>query len=160
MRTKVMIAVSVLILGFLGHSIYEKEQLKAHGDTVLLELAPVDPRSLMQGDYMQLGYQLEWYLRGKSHDNYKFLVGRLDQNNVLQFVRCQNGKNVNKGEILLRLRSTGWQSQIMPDSFMFQEGHGKYYENAQYGIFKVDRSGDYILVGLADRDRKIIKVSE
>ncbi|XOT97907.1 GDYXXLXY domain-containing protein, partial [Alcaligenes pakistanensis] len=28
------------------------------GQTVLLELAPVDPRSLMQGDYMSLNFAL------------------------------------------------------------------------------------------------------
>ena len=40
-------------------SIWQKEQLLNHGKIVLLPLAPVDPRSLMQGDYMRLRFQAE-----------------------------------------------------------------------------------------------------
>ncbi|MFX7329222.1 GDYXXLXY domain-containing protein, partial [Acinetobacter baumannii] len=34
----------------------QKEMLLKEGQLVLLPLAPVDPRSLMQGDYMALRY--------------------------------------------------------------------------------------------------------
>ena len=59
MRSYLMIALSVLVLGVLNYGIYQKEQIKNQGDIVLLELAPVDPRSLMQGDYMRLRYAVE-----------------------------------------------------------------------------------------------------
>src|SRR5690606_39326084 len=45
---------SALIVGPVVH----KQRVLATGQTVLLELAPVDPRSLMQGDYMQLSYAI------------------------------------------------------------------------------------------------------
>src|SRR5690606_4235060 len=38
--------------------IYQREQILAHGKSVILALAPVDPRSLMQGDYMALRFQV------------------------------------------------------------------------------------------------------
>ena len=38
--------------------IWQKEQLIAHGQPVFVELAPVDPRSLMQGDYMRLEFRV------------------------------------------------------------------------------------------------------
>ena len=41
----------LLILLAVNWSIYKQEQVLAQGKTVLLKLAPVDPRSLMQGDY-------------------------------------------------------------------------------------------------------------
>ena len=44
----------LLLLGYLNWSIYQKEQTLRDGQLVLFELAPVDPRSLMQGDYMSL----------------------------------------------------------------------------------------------------------
>ena len=37
-------------------SIWQREQLLGSGRVVILELAPVDPRSLMQGDYMALTF--------------------------------------------------------------------------------------------------------
>ncbi len=46
------------ILTLFNYSIFQKERLLAKGEVVLLPLAPLDPRSLMQGDYMRLRYQL------------------------------------------------------------------------------------------------------
>lgn len=48
-----------LVLGLAAWSVLGFETLLRQGRTVYLELAPVDPRSLMQGDYMALSYQLE-----------------------------------------------------------------------------------------------------
>ena len=47
----------LLLLGYLNWSIYQKEQTLRDGQLVLFELAPVDPRSLMHGDYMSLRYR-------------------------------------------------------------------------------------------------------
>ena len=42
----------VLILAFFNWSVVQKEALLRDGTPLLIELAPVDPRSLIQGDYM------------------------------------------------------------------------------------------------------------
>ena len=47
-----IIANLVLLLVYFNWSVYQKEQTLKEGQLVLLQLAPVDPRSLMQGDYM------------------------------------------------------------------------------------------------------------
>ncbi len=52
----VVAAVAILTAGNWG--IYQREQLLTQGRIVLLELAPVDPRSLMQGDYMALRFRV------------------------------------------------------------------------------------------------------
>ena len=49
-----IIANLILLLGYFNWSVYQKEQTLKEGQLVLLQLAPVDPRSLMQGDYMRL----------------------------------------------------------------------------------------------------------
>ena len=56
MRHKVAVIMLVIILAVINFSIYSKEQHLKQGDTVYLKLAPVDPRSLMQGDYMALRF--------------------------------------------------------------------------------------------------------
>jgi uncharacterized membrane-anchored protein len=48
----------LLVLGLINLAIYQKEQHLSHGEVVRLKLAPVDPRSLMQGDYMALRFEL------------------------------------------------------------------------------------------------------
>ena len=47
----------VVILAAANWAIASRERLISSGEVVYLELAPVDPRSLMQGDYMSLRYR-------------------------------------------------------------------------------------------------------
>lgn len=49
----------ILTLSAVNMAIAKFESQLTNGRVVLLALAPVDPRSLMQGDYMALNYQLE-----------------------------------------------------------------------------------------------------
>uniref|UniRef100_UPI00194032D6 GDYXXLXY domain-containing protein n=1 Tax=Bordetella pseudohinzii TaxID=1331258 RepID=UPI00194032D6 len=55
-RAAVVLAGLALVLAVCNITIYQREQLLAHGQVAILELAPVDPRSLMQGDYMALRF--------------------------------------------------------------------------------------------------------
>lgn len=48
----------LLVLGFFFFNIMKNETVLSRGEIVLLELRPVDPRSIMQGDYMALRYKL------------------------------------------------------------------------------------------------------
>jgi uncharacterized membrane-anchored protein len=161
MRTKIMVVLSVLILTALNYGIYEKEQIKEQGETLLLELAPVDPRSLMQGDYMRLRYAIERTAPAKelsSHQKRGYIVIRPDENNVGQFIRFHKEEDLAAGEKLLHFHKQYRRVRIVPDSFFFQEGHAKHYENAKYGVFKFDNSGKHLLVGLADEAKQEIKV--
>lgn len=49
----------LLVLTMININVMKFETHLATGDSVLLELAPVDPRGFMQGDYMILRYALE-----------------------------------------------------------------------------------------------------
>ena len=51
-------AAVLLVLVAVNWSIVAKERIKTHGERIYLALAPVDPRSLMQGDYMALRFEL------------------------------------------------------------------------------------------------------
>lgn len=158
-----MIVLSVIVLAVLNYGVYEKEQIKAHGDTLLLELAPVDPRSLMQGDYMRLRYAIARDTSVRelaSGEKRGYIVIRPDEHNVARFVRFHKGGKLAAGEKLLRFHSDYGGVRIVPNSFFFQEGHAKYYEEAEYGVFKFDDSGNHLLVGLAGEDRKTIVVAE
>ena len=161
MRTKIMIALSVFVLAALNYGIYEKEQIKAHGEILLLELAPTDPRSLMQGDYMRLRYVIGRNAPTDelaSHKKRGYMVIRPDENNVAQFIRYHNEEDLLVGEKLLYFHKKNKRVRIVPNSFFFQEGHAKHYEDAKYGVFKFDDSGKRLLVGLADESRKTIIV--
>ena len=46
----------LLVLLVANVGIWQKEQLIVKGDAIFVALEPVDPRSLMQGDYMRLNF--------------------------------------------------------------------------------------------------------
>ena len=58
MRNIVLWAVLAVVLILANWSIVGKERVLANGEIMLLDLAPRDPRSLLQGDYMVLRYSL------------------------------------------------------------------------------------------------------
>jgi uncharacterized membrane-anchored protein len=118
---------------------------------VLLELAPVDPRSLMQGDYMALRFEVadDAFGRGPREDarNGRIVV-RLDERGVASFVRRDEGEPLAAGEVLLRYRIRDRQVKFATNAFFFQEGHAQHYAGARYGEFRVSPSGELLLTHL------------
>lgn len=141
----------------------QKEALATDGIRVLLELAPVDPRSLMQGDYMDLEYAVSRDATNdeSGHDTtdewprHGHLVLRLDDHGVGHYVRRhQGGTTLGPGEQLLRYRKKGWgRLDLGARSFFFQEGDAELYDAARYGELRVTESGDALLIGLLGERR-------
>ena len=158
----------VLVLLFFGFNIVKNEKVLSEGETVLLELRPVDPRSLMQGDYMTLHYEVCNHIYGLEAELNKFCVVQLDDDRVAHFVSLTNDAAValREDELLLRysLEKNSWGEKfytIGSDSYFFQEGTAIKYETAKYGMLKVVTKGEMIgtcsLVGLCDADKNLIK---
>jgi len=96
-----LIALGALgISGLFGSQIKALEIIKQKGETVLLELRPVDPRALMMGDFMALRYAEE-----APSDLPKDLapkgqfVLKLDENKIGTFVRVYDGAALRDGEV-------------------------------------------------------------
>ena len=136
-------------------AVLQKEHLLRSGRTVLLELAPRDPRSLLQGDYMALDYALARTLQalpGLPRDGHAVL--RDDPRGVAVFVRLHGGAPLGPGEYLLRFRSRGLRPRLGTESFFFQEGQGPHFQPARFGELRVDARGTALLAGLRDADLK------
>lgn len=147
------------LLIYFNCSVVKKEAILEDGQLILLELAPVDPRSLMQGDYMRLNYaisRVDWYdeipVRG-------FCVVRLDADGVASKVRLQTKRTpINDGEHIIEFTKAKRRNiNIGAESFFFQEGKGERFEQAKYGGVKVDKKGNSVLIGLYDENRKRIE---
>ena len=150
-RLTILWIVAVVGLLFVNYSIYGKETLIRNGQPILLELAPVDPRSLIQGDYMALRYKM-----GADLENLETLPVRgklvitVAETGVASFVRVDDGTPLTAGERLINYYKHGWQVDLGATSFFFQEGKADEYATAKYGEVRVDESGTSILVGLRD----------
>lgn len=149
----------VLLLVYFNYSVAEKETLLKDGHPVLLKLAPVDPRSLMQGDYMSLRYDISRNIDAEKIPRRGYCVVTLDTKGIAQAVRFQKDPTPLKaGEHLIKYTSPNqWSINIGAESFFFQEGHAQKYEKAAYGGIRTDKNGNSLLVGLYDEQLKQIK---
>jgi uncharacterized membrane-anchored protein len=160
MRRALAVLWAFLALAAVNLSIADKERLLASGTVVYLELAPVDPRSLMQGDYMALNYAVANEARqvlqasrpgeraGDLAPGGGRIVVALDERSVASFRRLDDGQPLASGEVVLRYRVRAGGLKFASNAFFFEEGQGARYEEARYGEFRVDRDGDLLLTDL------------
>jgi uncharacterized membrane-anchored protein len=157
------LTLGLVVLAVLNFGIYRNERFIEAGEEVYFELAPVDPRSLLQGDYMRLNYRIANDLRQKfarirsagegEVPRIGKVVVRLDERRVASFERIwRMGETLGDKERLLLYRLSAWRINIGSESFFFEEGQGKEYGKARYGIFRLGRDGRTILRALADKN--------
>jgi len=147
-------------------TVWRYEKLRNDGTVVYLELAPKDPRSLMQGDYMalRLAVALELTLEADTFPapgqtgttsimalRSGFVIVRPDANNVGRFVRVQAEVQPHDAtELALPFRRGPAGVEVVTTDFFFAEGRAKEFDAARYGEFRVDATGKAILTGLRD----------
>jgi uncharacterized membrane-anchored protein len=151
---------SLLVPGLL---VAYKEAVAETGAPVYLKLAPRDPRSLLQGDYMVLGYEIEgamsegamsegsgrWPQSGR-------MVLRRDAQGVGHFVRLEDRAPLAPDELLLRFRKRGTRLDLGHNSFFFQEGTAATYSVARFAELRVKPEGHGVLVALLDADLQLL----
>ncbi len=152
---------ALLTLLVANGAIWQKENLIAHGTKVFVPLAPVDPRSLMQGDYMRLNFAaindntlpLLADLRGKR----PHMVVKLDARGVASVVRLHKADVALAGdEMLLELTPKDGRWVVVTDAWFFKEGDAALWQAAKFGEFRVLPNGRALLVGMADANLKAI----
>lgn len=149
----------IILLVYFNYSVSKKEELLKDGQLILLQLAPVDPRSLMQGDYMNLRYAISNSTGTEHLPKRGYCVVRLDSKGIAEKVRFQQETTpLNKDEYLIKYTAPNeWNINIGAESFFFQEGQAKKYERAKYGGVRIDKDGNSLLVGLYNEQLKNIK---
>lgn len=149
MNRLIFVGLAVVLLSVSGLVVH-KEVLIRSGTRVLLKLAPRDPRSLIEGDYMSLNYALSNELRHHTGEPDGFVVLSLDEAGRGELVRVDDGTALGPREVKVRFRQRhGWM-QFASDAFYFQEGQGDRFAQAKYGDLRVTAGGEALLVGLCD----------
>ena len=154
----------ITVLAYVTYYIAEKERILSRGELILLDLVPVDPRSLLQGDYMRLRYAIGESVTRDSLDGRGYLVYRRGADSVATFVRLQpqpEPLSDREGILLFRRRRAGalraGTIRVGPEDYFFQEGRGADFAAARYGGLRVDERGEVVLEGLYDGDRRLIR---
>lgn len=153
----IWIAAAFILIAF-NALILQKEHALNNGESIYLELAPVDPRSLMQGDYMDLNYQIaddiRTHLFDPDHRTHGRIIIRLDEHQTAHFQEFDvTNRPLHPDERLLKWRkSSDSQISIGAPSYFFQEGRAQHFEQAKYAEIKLSPSGSTLLVGLLDEN--------
>ncbi|KXX70586.1 GDYXXLXY domain-containing protein [Flammeovirga sp. SJP92] len=152
---------ALVLIGF-NYSIYKNEKLLDGTEVVLFELAPRDPRSLMQGDYMVLNYSNSDIREEDNVSSRGYMVFELDDNRIGHKLRIQEDKEpLNQNEYLLKYtKRNNWSINFGAESYFFQEGHADHYANAKFGALKIDEDGNSLLIGLYNEKLEKINVEE
>jgi len=150
--TRILILVgAAFVLAAVNVGILGKEGIKRDGVVIYLDLQPVDPRSLVQGDYMTLRFRLAEDIRA----HVKPLpaegeMGRAEVNVGKDRV-ASLAKAGDTGNLRVRYRVRKGNVWLGTNAFFFEEGSEKRFAPARYGEFRVDAgSGEAVLVGLRD----------
>ena len=180
MQKKIALVTLIIALTLVNWSIYQKEDLLAQGKIVYLKLAPVDPRSLMQGDYMILRFELandiEIALKKRAkltesrHDKSSIdseVNVKLDERSIASFISLSpieskhDAIHSKESQVSSEIKTIPLQFRLRrgrvifaTDAYFFEEGQGEVLTNAVYGQFRVSQQGELLLVSLHDNELK------
>jgi uncharacterized membrane-anchored protein len=163
----IAISTVFLILIAINFNIKEKEQLIENGEVLLFKLAPVDPRSLMQGDYMRLRFDLANTILKEVRETNKLNNIRIEKNegqviilkdekNIVSFVALYTDQKLAENHRLIPYKYRNGSIKFTTNAFYFQEGKASHFQKSEYGEFKMSDSGDILLVHMVDKDLNIL----
>lgn len=146
----------VAVLGVVNFTIWRKEQWITQGQQMFVKLAPVDPRSLVQGDYMALRFDLRLpdseILEGAMEGPQ--IVMRKNRDGIAQPIRMhRRADTLADDELLVNLAYKHGVWELGTDAWYFTEGEAARYAGAQYGEFRV-HDGNAVLVGMRGESLK------
>ena len=159
--------------------IFKHERHLQYSQSIFVKLAPVDPRSMLQGDYMALNYELyldriaedDQLSRVNNQDSFKILEEQIqDQAQIMSYVMLDSRqrvmhtsfdpqvlKDAPETTVKLLLKNPANQlNRLYPaaNSFMFAEGLEPCYRHAKYAELKVNGKGQALLHSLTDQNLK------
>lgn len=148
------------------------------GEPIILKTAPLDPRSLMQGDYMTLNYEILGDISNardgfqeesaeeiptlEEFDKQRYFIYALlkrDALGVATLCRLEVEKPTNfdgcTPNIYLPINVAQWWPRLPSQDYFFAEGKGEYFAQAEYAEYRF-KNGKALLYRLLDKDLKVL----
>jgi uncharacterized membrane-anchored protein len=158
---KILIITGAILVLFLTNAfIYQKEEQRNNGRLALLRIAPIDPRSLAQGDYIRLSYDIAREAPrvererdgGSAQPEGGFMIVKPDGDGIVHFVRLDDGADLAPDELRLAYTFREGRVSFGADAYFFQEGLADIYQKARYAEVRITLDGDCILLDLFDEN--------
>src|SRR6476661_10084153 len=125
MRSVVALIACVVVLALVDWTIVKREHHLETGRVVYLELAPVDPRSLMQGDYMALRFQIARDAQAAlpnaaARKSDGRIVATIRADGVAKYARIDDGRPLAADEVALRYRMRADEMKFATNAWFFE----------------------------------------
>lgn len=164
---KLVTAVLLVQLLFIGAVFWQKEQLLQNGELVALELVPIDPRSMLQGDYVELRYAIhaayqEQQQTGETTEG-RLLVELRESNETIvyqeehvpvyqpvQFHPADQSLKAQEGTVIIQGSGRFGQLDLGIEHFFIPEGSGAEWEEKNIALVRIAENGDAILEMLVE----------
>lgn len=160
-----VLVTAVMVLIAININIKKKEDLIVNGEKLIFPLAPVDPRSLMQGDYMRLRFELAVNIQKRLRVlNNKtvipiqqgFVVVEKNAKGVITFVDLFHKQDFEESQLLIPYKYRNHRVVFTSNAFYFQEGQASHFQKAKFGEFRRSKDGELILVRVLDENFKVL----
>ncbi|WP_018650846.1 GDYXXLXY domain-containing protein [Actinobacillus capsulatus] len=164
-KASIVASGTVALLVLFNQKIGIYEEVLASGKPIILQFVPRDPRSLMQGDYMEMHYQLnnEVQLQLNSSEieyGKHYALLSTDNNGVAHLCRLEDSHPTNfEGcdvDVYIPMKIKGyWDITLPTHEYFFPEGKGEYFSQAEYAEYRF-KNGKVLLYRLLDKDLKAL----
>lgn len=151
---KIFVVLNLLLLMIVfGYSVI-KEEKNLKKATFYIKTVPVDPRSLIQGDYVVLNYDIAESARMEIGNIRKgYIRIKINDLKIAEFIRIdEEYLPPSNNEISIQFQKNGSNIDIGVNSYLFQEGTGNKFQKAQYAEVIELKNGKLRLKNLLDKD--------
>ena len=140
-----------------GTAVRSAEDVLANGRIVYIALRPVDPRSLIQGDYMAVAFNVDRLPAPRGVKGEVVAFADIDDRSIatIQGLAAPGAKpQGNQIAVKLRQKSRRWF--VGTDAYFFEEGRADDFAHAKYGQFRLGADGRLLLVAMTDGNLKVL----
>lgn len=156
---KILVVLNLLLLMLaFGYSVI-KEEKNLNKKTFYIKTVPIDPRSLIQGDYMILNYDITESARAEARNLRKgYIRVRINDLKVAEFIGVDREYLPSSdNELSIQFHQNDSTIDIGVNSYLFQEGTGDKFQKAKYAEVIELKNGKLRLKHLLDEKFNIIK---
>ncbi|MGJ7036142.1 GDYXXLXY domain-containing protein [Anoxybacillus eryuanensis] len=153
-----LLVVIMLQVVFITYVTFDKEQHIRYGQQIKLQLEPIDPRSLIQGDYVRLQYEIST-IEGMNEWGKAQVILRKDETGVHRLVGIYslNGKKRNsdvhqEGDVLVNGNIYGNTIIYGIETYFVPEKTGgDMQQSARFAYVRVSKTGDALLEKVSEQ---------
>ena len=156
-----IVLIIALQFTFIIGRVATKEHTIKSAQEIIVKLAPLDPRSLLQGDYVLLRYEITNLTEAAPKVPSGFLPKRIkvvltQKNNVYTYkthLAWTQDYTLEPGDIIMNGKIKGGNSVVFGiENYFIEEGTGREVErNSKYAKLKIASNGDAYITELLEK---------